>query len=526
MRTAERWPSTLLEQAFAAFDDHGVRWSVLRGADDLEHAERDVDLLVSVEDLPVFEKVVSGLGGVRLPKWLQGWHRFYWFRPPQLRRPGLMLDVVTTLTYGRDRRLPTDLAAAALGRRIRRGTRYELSPTDTFWTVMLHCLLDKGRFDEQRIRELEAALPDLVFPSEGEVVVESHCPPGWSPERLAERVARGDWQTLNGLADSLCTAGTDGPATPGRGTGREGSGVTRTVARHLPRRNSLVGNVAKATYGAAWSVSRRVRSAPEGTVYRGRSPMSETRTAGAVTGSRSEWRAPMRMSLSGLDGSGKTSQAAALAAVLGEERETELVWIPFDMWPGSLLKLLPTRIRVHLGPRGRMHADATLTAAQLARQVSRAEAIVAAQPPGPTRLVPRIFWWTVATLTAVSAGTSLRRRMNRMTAEVVVIDRYRLDTIVKLQTWYPSVSRTWLAHLVLWLAPAPDVECLLRVEGEEAFARKPEQYSALQLARQARMYDELIAAHVPGAVVVDGHEVPADVTDALGRLARSALHDR
>jgi hypothetical protein len=39
------------------------------------------------------------------------------------------------------------------------------------------------------------------------------------------------------------------------------------------------------------------------------------------------------------------------------------------------------------------------------------------------------------------------------------------------------------------------------------------------------MYDEL-AAQVPGAIVVDGHESPEDVTEALSRLATSALHDR
>jgi thymidylate kinase len=136
-----------------------------------------------------------------------------------------------------------------------------------------------------------------------------------------------------------------------------------------------------------------------------------------------------------------------------------------------------------------------------------------------------MFWWTVASLAAVSAGNSLRRRMNRMTAEVVVIDRYRLDTIVKLQTWYPAVSPTWLAGIVLRLAPAPDVECLLRVEGAEAYARKPEQYNAVQLTRQAARYDQLVA-RVPGAAVVDGQEAPEDVTEALRRLADAALNAR
>jgi thymidylate kinase len=410
-----------------------------------------------------------------------------------------MLDVVTALTYGSDRRLRTDLAAMALDRRVRRGERYELTPTDTFWTVLLHCLLDKGRFSEHRIGDLTTALPDLVPGSPAEAVVTAQCPEGWSAERLVECVGRADWESLNGLAASLSPGDDHGHARTGHRAGRRRAGPVRAVRRRLPRRNSLAGNAVKAMYGAVWA------------------PARPARTPGSAR------RAQTRISLSGLDGSGKSSQAAALADALGAERETALVWIPFDIWPGSMLRMLPTRVRVHLGPRGRMDADADLTRARAAESPDGAEPVVAAQPHGPAGLVPRTFWWTVATLAAVSAGTSLGRRVNRTTSEVVVIDRYRLDTIVKLQTWYPSVSRTWLARIVLRLAPAPDVECLLRVEGAEAFARKPEQYSALQLARQARMYDEMVA-QVPGALVVDGQMTPAEVTEILARLARSALH--
>lgn len=525
MRTS-RPSAPTLEQVFAVLDDGGVRWSVLRGGADLENLERDVDLLVAADDLPAFEEAVAGLGGVPLPQWLQGWHRFYWFRPPVLTRPGLTLDVVTALIYGRDGRLPTDFAAGCLQRRVRAGDAYALAPTDTFWTVMLHCLLDKGEFKERRARELEAALPGLVRPGEGEALVAGVCPEGWSPDRLVECVRQGDWDSLNALAAAVTSGTPDAYAAPKRETGSGESGTIHSAKRHLPQRNSLGGNVAKAAYAAAWKLARRAQSGPRGaTRMRGKS-MSETQTTAetAAGGRRSGRPTPFRISLSGLDGSGKSRQTAALAAGLGEKYETELVWVPFDIWPGSMLKLLPTSVRVHLGPRGRMDADAHLTAAQLADRASQPEA-EAPQPHRSTKLLPKMFWWTVASLAAVSAGTSLRRRMNRMTAEVIVIDRYRLDTIVKLQTWYPAVSSAWLARIVLRLAPAPDVECLLRVEGAEAYARKPEQYNAVQLTNQARRYDELVAT-VPGAVVVDGQELPDDVTKALRSLADAALNAR
>lgn len=523
MSISKKAAPVLLEQVAAALDERRVRWSVLRGGADLGNLERDVDLLVAREDLAAFTETVVQLGGVPLPGWLQGWHRFYWFRPPTPRRPGLTLDVVTELIYGRQAQLPTELAAGCLERRVRSGLGYELAPTDAFWTVILHCLLDKGGVKERRARELEAALPDLVRLSEAEALVAEVCPQGWTPDRLIDCVRRGDWEALNAVAAAAAPGTGEVSITKKRRTTAGVSGIISRVKRRLPSRNSVGGNLVKASYAAVWRLASN-RPGMRGVAQVKGNTMSRTETnvvVGKQTGSRRP--TPFRISLSGLDGSGKSQQTAALAAALREDHETELVWVPFDIWPGSMLKLLPTRVRVKLGPRGRMDADAQLTAAQLADRAAAAEA-KAAQPQR-VGLPLKVFWWTVASLTAVSAGTSLRHRMNRMTTEVVVVDRYRFDTIVKLQTWYPTVSPTWLARIVLRLAPAPDVECLLRVAGSEAYARKPEQYNAVQLTHQAQRYDELVA-WVPGAVAVDGQAAPEDVTLALTRLVNSALHAR
>jgi thymidylate kinase len=523
MSTSNETTPVLLEQVADALDARGVRWSVLRGGSDLGNLERDVDLLVAREDLAAFGETVVQLGGVPLPAWLQGWHRFYWFPPPTRRQPGLTLDVVTELTYGRGAQLPTGLASGCLERRVRSGLAYELAPTDAFWTVILHCLLDKGEVKERRARELEAALPGLVRPSEAESLVAGVCPQGWSPDRLIDSVRRGDWVALNAVAAALRPDDDETRKSTKRRTAPGVSETLSVIKRRLPSRNSAWGNVAKASYALAWRMTSNRSGGPEATQVKGNAMRStEIKTVvDEQTGSRAV--KPFRISLSGLDGSGKSRQTAALAAALGQDHDTELVWVPFDIWPGSMLKLLPTRVRVMLGPRGRMDADAQLTAAQLADRAAAAEEKAA--HPQQVGLALRVFWWTVASLAAVSAGTSLRRRMNRMTTEVVVVDRYRFDTIVKLQTWYPTVSPTWLARIVLKLAPAPDVECLLRVEGTEAYARKPEQYNAVQLTHQARRYDDLVA-YVPGAVAVDGQAAPEDVTLELTRLANAALHAR
>ena len=68
-------------------------------------------------------------------------------------------------------------------------------------------------------------------------------------------------------------------------------------------------------------------------------------------------------------------------------------------------------------------------------------------------------------------------------AEFLVLDRFRIDTIVKLQYWYPDVPASVLAAVVTALAPAPDVEMYLRVDANVAYERKPEQWTTEQLDR-------------------------------------------
>lgn len=534
MKPDEFWTLPLLERIFGSLNDHEVRWAMLRGSADLADAARDVDLLVAVTDLPALEDVVQQLGGVPLPRWLQGWHRFYWFRQSGVARPGLMLDVVTSLIYGRDGRLPTDLAGGCLARRVRVGSLYELAPTDAFWAVMLHCLLDKGAVNGRRAQELTTALPALVRPSDGEALVAELCPKGWSPDRLLDCVRHSDWEAIGGLGRALIAGSQVDRHTADLPRNDRRPGLGTMAKRHLPRRDSRMGNAAKTAYAAVWRLTqyrrRRHMLDKDGAAGDSASTTTTTSASGRKLTQRTRGRRmkaqdrPVRVSLSGLDGSGKSRQTAALLADLRKDRAVELVWVPFDIWPGSMLKLLPMSVRVRLGPRGRTAATEHLTAEQVVSLASDAKSGQVA-PQRSTKPLMQMFWWCVATFAAISAGVSLRRRLERITAELVVLDRYRLDTIVKLQSWYPAVSPTWLATIVLRLTPDPDVECLLRVSGVEAYARKPEQYSVTQLSRQARLYDELVAFE-GGVVVVDGEESPEIVTETLRSRVREALNGR
>ena len=134
------------------------------------------------------------------------------------------------------------------------------------------------------------------------------------------------------------------------------------------------------------------------------------------------------------------------------------------------------------------------------------------------------MWWSIGTLASVSGGLSLRRRAARTSADVLVLDRYRLDAAVKLQFWYPDVSAHWLGKVVDALAPAPDVEFLLRVAPEVAYARKPEQWSVDQLARQAELYDRL--AQGRDVAVLDAEDDPEHIAELVRSRVRRVLDAR
>jgi thymidylate kinase len=230
-----------------------------------------------------------------------------------------------------------------------------------------------------------------------------------------------------------------------------------------------------------------------------------------------ERRRPVTVSFSGLDGAGKSRQIEALVASMSEGHSVEVVWLPLEVWPQSLLKRLPAGFRSRLGPRrpetSRAYADTAPRAAPAVRR------------PGLGRLLLTTVWVVIGTLAAISVGLSLRRRSAASSADLLVLDRYRLDSMVKLQSWYTDVPGGWLARIVGSLAEAPDVEFLLRVDPEVAYARKPEQFSVTQLSTQSRLYDRL-ATRPMGVVTLDAHRDADELAREVHAYVRACLDGR
>src|SRR5438876_8687558 len=88
-----------LERAFEALDLAGVRWTLLRGADQLADPVGDIDLLVAEVDLERLASTLMPLGFIPVPSWGRGSHRFF-VGYDAVGDSWLELDVVTELAYG------------------------------------------------------------------------------------------------------------------------------------------------------------------------------------------------------------------------------------------------------------------------------------------------------------------------------------------------------------------------------------------------------------------------------------------
>lgn len=191
-----------LDDAFAALQQHALRWSLLRGEDELADPQGDVDLLIERSDLRRATRILENQGFLRVPAWGQGSHTFF-FRHEPATGGWLKLDIVTELAFGRSFTLRTWAESGCLQRRRQEGSLALLAADDAFWSLLLHCLLDKGRFAPQQAKRLQELVPEADQDSPLARLVARYCPAGWDVPQLLERVRQGHWQELEGLAAAL-----------------------------------------------------------------------------------------------------------------------------------------------------------------------------------------------------------------------------------------------------------------------------------------------------------------------------------
>ncbi len=213
------------------------------------------------------------------------------------------------------------------------------------------------------------------------------------------------------------------------------------------------------------------------------------------------------IALSGLDGSGKSSQSAALRDALERlGKDAEVVWLPLTanaaVWKVSALVRRVLRVLRMLPGFRRMHG-----------RVEAGESLIA--KPERTR---RAGILTRLWVTYVALANALSHRRLARRADVVVFDRYVLDSVVRMR--YLWGGRFALAAALLRiLSPKPALAFLLEVPGEVALARKQDQWGVDELRRQAELYRE--EADRLGVVRLDGtrpqDELSAEIAEAAWR---------
>lgn len=218
------------------------------------------------------------------------------------------------------------------------------------------------------------------------------------------------------------------------------------------------------------------------------------------------------ISVSGIDGAGKSTQVSNLARYLEQIGET-----PITMWSRggytggfSALKTLARRFKPGLIP-----------------------------PPGksPQREVMlhrswvRRIWLTLALVDLMCIYAS-QIRWWQLRGYTVICDRYLWDTLIDFRLSFPgeNVEAWWLWRLLVWVSPQPDAAFLLTIPVEESLHRSKEKGDAFsepeEKIRQRYVQYEQLKQKGYWPVIIDATqptaEVWAEIQEAVLKYSGSA----
>lgn len=220
-------------------------------------------------------------------------------------------------------------------------------------------------------------------------------------------------------------------------------------------------------------------------------------------------RRPRVIALSGIDGSGKSSQAQLLRDALDRlGYEAAVEWSPFGQ--NAWLDHLAVPVK-NLLKRSKRYASATPRETGLERTSGTALR--------EKNATVNYLWSAVVTFANGLAQLQTIARHSRH-GRVVIYDRYALDSTVQLRFRYGASGSFGLQRrLIKLLAPKPVAAFYLDIPAETSLARKDDRWTLADLEAQTRLYREEIAQS--GVVRLDGlrprDELAAEIAETVWR---------
>ena len=204
--------SRQLDELFVAWNRLGLSWCLLRDHGLLDVAaasgtpfpasRSDIDVLISPTDLAAASSVAIDHGFAPLRSYGRGSHRFF-VAYDRADDAWLELDFVTELAFGARQELFLSPAEPLLASRVPVSDGWILAPSDRFWALLAHCLLDKQSFASRHAAELGESPPVEAGWLASRILDAWR---GWSAEQVHETAQARDWAELIKLGPPLATA--------------------------------------------------------------------------------------------------------------------------------------------------------------------------------------------------------------------------------------------------------------------------------------------------------------------------------
>jgi thymidylate kinase len=169
----------MLLRLFQTLEQANIRYCLMRDADRLDQllGHMEIDLLVEKSQFTRLCSSLSRLGFLSLPKWGYAPHVFF-IAYDRHSDSWIKLDVVTEVVFGKPiHALRTRLAENCLRHRRQFGPVFGLALEDELVTLLLHCVLDKGRFEPVRSQRLKALRDQVTEVSYLSTLLRAY----WSP---------------------------------------------------------------------------------------------------------------------------------------------------------------------------------------------------------------------------------------------------------------------------------------------------------------------------------------------------------